>query len=280
MPDSDVSAASATALCVGDSARAALEACGGMLEVIEGFEHAPYRLAGGQIVWIGTRAPVQHPRAVLLASATGCDARRVRLARPWPAARSGPRLRAGDAASQQLAMAADILLQGLDALGPAKGFGPALRGAALDFPLDAVRGKAQAFARACGRGDWAGACDSGRGLLGVGAGLTPSGDDFVGGVLFALRLGARGGRAREVAHFARRLCGAARERTHLISATLLEDVAELRGYSPVDDLGFAALDGSAARVTGAARKLVALGHSSGWDLLAGFIAGARASLAP
>jgi len=271
---------SVTVLAVGERAHAALGACDGMLDVIRGYEDAPYRLAGGQVVWMGTRTPVHHPRAMVLESLPGGAARRLRLAQPWPAPRRGPRLRAGDAGAEQLAVAADTLLAHLDALGTAKGFGAALRGQATEFPLDAVLEQAEAFAHACGAGDWTQAFSSGRSLLGVGTGLTPSGDDFVGGVLFALRLGARGRRAGQVETLAGRLCSAAPDRTHVISATLLADLAALRGYSVVDEVGLAAMDGSISRLVGAGRSLVALGHSSGWDLLAGFIAGASGRFAP
>jgi hypothetical protein len=268
-----------TALAIGERAHAALSACDGILHLIPGFEHAPYRLAGEQVVWMGTRPRMHHPRAVVLACLPSGELREVRLAQPWPAPRRGPRLRAGDATAAKLAAAAGALMARLDAFGAAKGLGAALRGETPEFPLDAVHEKAAAFALACGNGDWAQAFPIGRSLLGVGAGLTPSGDDFVGGVLFALRLGARGDRAAEVETFAGRLCDAATARTHVISATLLADLAALRGYSAIDDVGLAAMDGSVSRLVGAGRSLVALGHSSGWDLLTGFIAGASGKLA-
>jgi len=205
--------------------------------------------------------------------------RRVRLAAPLPSPRREPRLHPGDATAQALTAAAETLLARLDEIGEARGFGIALRGDALAFPLDAVQEKATAFALACGGRDWAQACAIGHGLLGVGAGLTPSGDDYIGGALFALRLGMRGDRAAQVETLAGRLCAFAATRTHVISATLLADLAALRGYSAMGELGLAAIDGGIPRVVAAGRALAALGHSSGWDLLAGFIAGATGRLA-
>jgi hypothetical protein len=279
MLDLDAPPLNVTALAIGERAHGALKACYGMLDVIEGFETAPYRLAGEMVVWMGTRARVHHPRAVVLASLPLGDARRLRLAQPWPAPSRRPCLHVGDATAEKLAVAAEALLVRADAFGAAKGFGPALQGEALEFPLDAVHERAVAFALACGGGEWSRAYDIGRGLLGVGAGFTPSGDDFMGGVLFALRLGARGDRAAAVEAFANRLCRAARRRTHVISATLLADLAALRGYSVIDEVGLAAMDGSVSRLVRAARSLVALGNSSGWDMLTGFIAGATGRLA-
>ena len=263
-----------TALAIGERAHAALQGCGGMLDVIKGFETAPYRMAGGHVVWMGTRPRVNHPRAIVLAELPPGDIRRVKLASPWPAPKRRPRLHAGDATAEKLAAAAEMILGRIDAFGDVKGFGAVLRGQALAFPLAEVFDKACEFAAACGAGDWTRAYPIGRGLLGVGEGLTPSGDDFVGGVLFALRLGARGERAAQVETFANRICEAAPKRTHIISATLLGDLSALRGYSLIDEVGLAAMDGSVSRVLTAGRALVTLGHSSGWDLLTGFIAGA------
>lgn len=269
-----------TALAIGERAHAALQGCGGMLDVIKGFETAPYRTAGGHVVWMGTRPRVNHPRAIVLAELPPGEVRRVRLATPWPAPKRRPRLHAGDATAEKLAAAAAVLLGRIDAFGETRGFGAALRGDALAFPIDSVQDKAAEFALACGAGDWTRAYPIGRSLLGAGEGLTPSGDDFVGGVLFALRLGARGERAAQVEVFANRICEAAPKRTHVISATLLADLAALRGYSLIDEVGLAAMDGSVSRVLTAGRTLVTLGHSSGWDLLAGFIAGATGKLPP
>lgn len=271
-----------TAHAIGERAHAALRACDGVLEVIEGFEHAPYRLAGKEVVWMGTQPAmhrVHHPRAIVLAALPPRDIRRVRVAAPLPAPRREPRLHPGDTTAQQLAAAAETLLARLDDIGAARGFGTTLRGDALEFPLGAVQEKAAAFALACGGRNWTQACAIGHGLLGVGGGLTPSGDDYIGGVLFALRLGMRGDCAAGVDTFASRLCAAAATRTHVISATLLADLAALRGYSAMDELGLAAIDGGIPRLIAAGRALAALGHSSGWDLLTGFIAGATGRLA-
>ena len=111
-------------------------------------------------------------------------------------------------------------------------------------------------------------------LLGLGPGLTPSGDDYVGGAFFA-RARVAGGDAR--AHWARAAAAVrahAPGRTHPISAALLGDLLDGDGPAPLHDLvGALARGAPVAAALAAARRLVRLGHSSGWDMLAGFIGG-------
>jgi hypothetical protein len=112
-------------------------------------------------------------------------------------------------------------------------------------------------------------------LLGLGAGLTPSGDDYVGGALFARAwLGGSGsGTAPAWRAAAAEVADAARARTHPISAALLRDLAAGLGWAPLHDLAAGLDEAQPARAVEAARRLTRLGHTSGWDLLAGLGAG-------
>src|SRR5205085_2196654 len=106
---------------------------------------------------------------------------------------------------------------------------------------------------------------------GLGGGLTPSGDDFVGGALFAQRLLPTHDRsAWDLA--AARIVADAAALTHAISATLLADLSAGEGWAPL----YALLDALARADTdaaiAAARSLTAMGHSSGWDIVAGVVA--------
>ena len=108
------------------------------------------------------------------------------------------------------------------------------------------------------------------GLLGLGPGLTPSGDDFVGGLLIALRhLGSEALAER----IGRQILPECTGLTNLISAAYLRWAA--RG------IGGSALHGTLealCRVERGAQDanlsaLSAVGHSSGWDALAGAVLG-------
>lgn len=137
----------------------------------------------------------------------------------------------------------------------------------------------------CAAGDLAGAVEAAERIVGLGPGLTPSGDDILAGLLLALRHvggAVRGGGDGSTARWLADWLGAAvtadaGTRTTAPAATLLhcaaaggagaEVAAVLRGVA-----GYEA-------PSGAVRRLLAVGHTSGADLAWGVLAGCRAALA-
>jgi hypothetical protein len=111
-----------------------------------------------------------------------------------------------------------------------------------------------------------------RALIGLGEGLTPSGDDFVGGFLFAayhLRA-AYPGAFRWEQRAVDDLLESARARTNVISFALLRDHVRGQSVEPLHDWIGAVLCGADARVIEShARRLRAIGNSTGENLLAG-----------
>lgn len=105
-------------------------------------------------------------------------------------------------------------------------------------------------------------------LVGLGPGLTPSGDDFLGGAVIAL---AMAGRTEEAAALAAPVLEAAARATNRISAAHLDAAA--RGFGA--DALHLALDamarGDDRALAAALRGLDAIGHSSGWDAMAGAV---------
>jgi hypothetical protein len=101
-------------------------------------------------------------------------------------------------------------------------------------------------------------------MLGLGPGLTPSGDDLLCGVLVALHAIGRVDASRDLnAAIAR----AALSATSLLSRAFLRAAAEGHGYAALHTMIIALLENQAF-----ARELDALariGHTSGWDTLAG-----------
>jgi hypothetical protein len=63
-----------------------------------------------------------------------------------------------------------------------------------------------------------------------------------------------------------------------VSATLLGDLLEGYGHAPLHELAGALARRAGDGALDAAGRLVRLGHTSGWDMLAGFIAGAGAGV--
>ncbi len=113
-------------------------------------------------------------------------------------------------------------------------------------------------------------------LLGLGEGLTPSGDDFLGGLLFGIHAiqrlypGSIHWGSAELASFVE----AARQRTHPISFTLLRDAANGQAVEPLHEFIRAVLsDRPPASAGQIASCLTQIGHSTGWDLLAGALTG-------
>src|SRR6266702_548274 len=103
-------------------------------------------------------------------------------------------------------------------------------------------------------------------LLGLGPGLTPSGDDFLGGAMIALHALGRGAVAARLAGWVLPLATA---RTGAISAAHLACAAAGEASAALHDFLAALLTPGAAGLAEAVEALAALGHSSGWDMLAG-----------
>lgn len=268
------------AAAIGDVALAALAGSGGRLDPVAGFGDAPYRRAGDRIVWIGVRVRTMHPRMVALDAepAPGSSVRVVvdEALVPWRA----PDLPADTRSVSHLRERA---LQMLEALAggrwidhpdvePPRGFGQLLEGRRPPFPLDLAVARVRRFVGALAAGDPQLITDHAIPLLGLGTGLTPSGDDLVGGALFALRL--LHGDAAETEALAMRILDAAPARTHAISVALLSDLAAGRTYQRLHDV-IAALADPACPTDAVACRMDALGrigHSSGWDMQAGLLA--------
>jgi len=256
---------------VGHIAAAALRACGGRVAPLPAFPAAPYGLAAGEIVWIGQSGPM-HPRAVFVSLPCSLEDEFVPETRAWrpvPTTRCdtpGPRLRAA------MSGLAGGLLYGL----PARGYAPLIAARPLEFLLQTRRGEALALARAATCNDPSGFVQvAAARLLGLGGGLTPSGDDFVGGALFALRLVHANDPGWLAAAAAIRTL--ASTRTHAISAALLADLANGESFAPLHQLLNAAMaDASPQVVLTHARAVTAIGHSSGWDMVAGIFAATAA----
>jgi hypothetical protein len=136
-------------------------------------------------------------------------------------------------------------------------------------------GRIRDVARALRARDCTSLLVSGRTLLGLGEGLTPSGDDFLGGVLFGLR-------QQESADFdetwidwdvVRDWVADAAPLTNRISHAILSDLAAGYGPEPLHALARETLMGGFREVVaGHAARVIRIGDTSGWDLLAGFSA--------
>jgi hypothetical protein len=255
-------------LAIGAKARAALDASGGIARPLAAFPDAPYFDAAGEIVWVGSRLPAMHPRAVLTAAPVP-RGEAVRFG-ALPGESWSPVLPSGGWTTVD---ACARLNANVGSLGEPRGFGWLAVGGTPPFPLDLAVARVHALAAAYERDDVEAVDRASRALLGLGGGLTPSGDDLVGGALFGRLLVVDD--ARRWCALGERLAAAARRASHAISAALLADLAGGASFAPLHELADALAAGDDDAACVAARALAALGHSSGWDMLAGVLIGAR-----
>lgn len=107
------------------------------------------------------------------------------------------------------------------------------------------------------------------GLIGLGSGLTPAGDDFLGGAMIAGRMAGRDDQASLIADA---IDAQGQGATTLLSAAMLRAAAEGFGGAALHALLAAIGRGD---MDGAIRLLDAIdhiGHTSGWDALGGALA--------
>jgi uncharacterized protein DUF2877 len=133
----------------------------------------------------------------------------------------------------------------------------------------------------CAAGDLAHAVDAAERIVGLGPGLTPSGDDILAGLLVSLRTfgeAVPGGTAaiRLADWLGAAVTAHAGTRTTALSATLLHCAAQGQAAMEVA----AVLRGIAGQseLRPAVRRLLGAGHTSGADLIWGLLAGCRAIL--
>jgi hypothetical protein len=119
----------------------------------------------------------------------------------------------------------------------------------------------------------AGLAEAAHGLIGLGPGLTPSGDDFLSGALAALQAtGERAAHAR-----LSDVIAAALGSTSALSACFLQAVASGHVGEHLHRVVASAITGD---VEAALTAAAAIGHSSGWDMLAGVTSTLRTAAAP
>jgi hypothetical protein len=115
-----------------------------------------------------------------------------------------------------------------------------------------------------------------RSLLGLGPGLTPSGDDFLVG-LFAV-LNVPGSPCHGLLDGGKDVLPGAHRATNVISLVALRAAADGHVRETISTLVAALLHGTPSTLAEALRRVLAIGSSSGADLAAGVLAGLELNL--
>ncbi|HJS32433.1 MAG TPA: DUF2877 domain-containing protein [Alphaproteobacteria bacterium] len=106
-------------------------------------------------------------------------------------------------------------------------------------------------------------------LLGLGPGLTPSGDDALGGALIALQAYGRAHAARDLSDL---LLAAPLAATGTISRAHLACAIDGEGHETLHTLLSALASAGPEAIIAATERVTAIGQSSGWDTMAGVAA--------
>jgi hypothetical protein len=153
------------------------------------------------------------------------------------------------------------------------GCGPSIEAAIDDLVLTHAKPTVLSVADACLSQDRRQIARCADALIGLGAGLTPSGDDLVGGLLFGARVlldAYPGSSVSDMAIIGEHY----RMRTNQISFTLLDDLANGHAIEPLYHLVNGILMGESLRsIRLAVGRVTRVGHSTGWDMVAGLFTG-------
>ena len=245
---------------LGRFARAALFA--GEAAVISVFERSAYveTCAGLACVGVVGNGPLNAECGPLPAGIRVGDMLGIGLsdARPWV-----PR-RAPAWTPQTVVGSLDLLQSMARTQLPTEGFG---------YVLDSARDRPSAvYALSTWISQPRGLPEDAGGLLGLGPGLTPSGDDLIGGALCAVRAAGFAETADQLAAWALPIArGGA---TNRISYAHLACAAEGEAAEAVNDAIVALLAGEAPDLA----RIDSIGHTSGWDALAGVALALHAAL--
>lgn len=255
---------------IGRTARDALIASGGRVDA-NAFGTTRYARAKDEVIFFGDAAAAMHPRMVVLQPAGRVvhgDCFDVHATTPWEPSRLQTTL-----TGQALDRATRTLQQHLASVGPLQGFAMLLVDEVPPFPLDRATDLVRAFARGIETDDLQALRRAALPLLGLGPGLTPSGDDLVGAAVFARGSLTPSSACATTSTLVAELVAVARRTSHPIAAALFADLVTGQTFAPLHDLAVACAEGDDAGVRSAIHALVRIGSSSGYDMLAGFIIG-------
>ncbi len=227
---------------------------------IIGFEQTDFAYVGDEVVWLGENPYTSHPRVLGAAKVPPLPPQSVS-----PLSPASPTLRQQRAASARMCLAQQMAAE------DAKGLMRWLTHRAMAFPLANAKDRFDAVHTALVSRDLLAFEAAAMRVLGLGLGLTPSGDDFLGGIFFVLAHQPQEAWQQSMPRVQANLLKACETLTNPISAALLRDNIQGASYGVLHEMLDALTVSQAPCMASATRRLLALGASSGADLLAGLL---------
>lgn len=105
-------------------------------------------------------------------------------------------------------------------------------------------------------------------LLGLGPGLTPAGDDVLSGLLIGLHAA---GEAQVASALATMIRAAPSDATSVLGRAFLDAAIDGLPAEPIAAAAIAVLAGDETRLPAVIERIDGVGHTSGWDMLAGVV---------
>ncbi len=215
---------------------------------VPGFEQTSFAYVNGRLVWAEIGAMIEHPR---------------NWHYPWnplPKQYKKSRLKQGAKLAWEIIQS-----------NPTPGLLAWLAGKSLSFSMENAVLRFDAVLIALKAKDLINFEKSATRVIGLGNGLTPSGDDFLGGIFFALHYAPIKSWSTHVEGLHARIKKFSVTGTNSISAALLNDLMCGRSYRVLHDLLSSLESCNVDEIDSSLKKLLKIGASSGADMLAGVL---------
>ena len=215
------------------------------------FEQTDYAYQGERIVWVGDDVAVRHPRNYW---------------KPWqPPAKTY--------STSLLQAGARLCLQQIDKSDEPKGLLAWLVNRELVFPLNHAKSRFDDVRNALQAKHSKAFEASAIRVIGLGQGLTPSGDDFLGGIFFVYAHSCKPypDWIASMGALQANICNACKASTNPISAALLASNMEGNSYGELHDMLDALESNDSRFIAAATDALLGVGSSSGADMLTGLL---------
>ena len=223
------------------------------MQRIPGFESTDYAYLHGDIVWAGKQASTDHPRNALS---------------KWQPETT---LFKADSLFEGALICKTLFNSNHPLAIRTKGLLLWLQNIDMPFPMNLNAARFDAIKLALIDNDLQAFTAASLRVLGLGNGLTPSGDDFIGGIFFALAYSPRQAWIEKLPAVKMQIHNAAKESTNVISAALLDDLMAGYSYSVLHEVLIALNSQNIEKINMSCQQLLTIGASSGADILAGLL---------